>query len=201
MGLGNALNTGIKCCSYNIVARMDSDDVCFPDRFEKQLRYLSENPEIAALGSYVDEFNIYPGDIKSTRKLPITHDKLEEISKKRNPFNHPTVMFKKDVVENVGSYQEIPLFEDYYLWLKIINNGYIISNLPESLLHFRTGNDMIGRRHGWSYAKKEIRFYNKCINDKLLTRKEGYCALIVRLPMRLVSKVLLRFIYKKYLRK
>jgi glycosyltransferase involved in cell wall biosynthesis len=201
MGLGRALNEGIKYCSYNIVARMDSDDICFPDRFEKQLRYLSENPEISVLGSSLDEFNTYPGDIKSTRRLPATYDELKKISKRRNPLNHPTIMFKKDVVEKAGSYQEIPLFEDYYLWLKIIAQRYVIANLPESLLYFRTGNDMIGRRYGLSYAKKEIHFYNVCIKNKLLTRKEGYCALVMRLPMRFVSKALLLVIYNKYLRK
>jgi glycosyltransferase involved in cell wall biosynthesis len=201
MGLGNALNEGLKYCSHNVIARMDSDDISFSDRFEKQLHYLSKNAEITVLGSYVDEFNMHPGDIKSTRKLPVTHNRLMRISKKRNPFNHPTVMFKKDIVENVGSYQEIPLFEDYYLWLRIIKKGYPVANLPESLLHFRTGNDMIVRRHGWRYAKKEFRFYNKCINDKLLTKTEGYFALIMRLPMRLISQRLLLFIYRKYLRK
>jgi glycosyltransferase involved in cell wall biosynthesis len=201
MGLGNALNEGIKYCSYNIIARMDSDDICLPDRFEKQLRYLSENADTAIVGTYIDEFNMCPGDIKSTRKLPTTHSQLERISKMRNPFNHPTVMFKKDVVENVGSYQEIPLFEDYYLWLKIIKKGYTVANLSESLLYFRIGNDMIGRRAGWRYAKKEIHFYNTCIKNKLLTRKEGFFALSVRLPMRFVPKTLLLFMYRQCLRK
>jgi glycosyltransferase involved in cell wall biosynthesis len=200
-GLGKALNEGLKHCSHEWIARMDSDDICFPDRFEKQLQFLSENSEIVVLGTSMDEFNLQPGDIESIRKLPETHNKLLRFARKRNPFNHPTVMFNKKIIDDIGSYQEVPLFEDYHLWLRVIQKGYKVANLPKSLLYFRIGKDIIRRRHGWSYVKKEFYFYKKCVKENLLSRKYVYFAFFTRLPMRLMPKKILSFMYKKYLRK
>jgi glycosyltransferase involved in cell wall biosynthesis len=200
-GLGSALNEGLKHCSYEWVARMDTDDICYPERFEKQLQYLSENKEIAILGTYISEFNKLPGDINSSRKLPTHHNELQLFSHWRNPLNHPTVMFKKSVIEDVGSYQEIHLFEDFYLWLRVINKGYKIANLPESLVHFRIDDNTIARRHGWNYAKKEYYFYKRCITENLLSRKDAYINFLMRLPIRFVPTKILLYIYKKYLRK
>jgi glycosyltransferase involved in cell wall biosynthesis len=201
IGLGKALNEGLKYCLYEWIARMDSDDICFPDRFEKQLQFISKNNEITVLGSSMNEFSIQPGDIKSSRKLPETHNELVSFARKRNPFNHPTVMFNKKVIEDIGSYQEVPLFEDYHLWLRVIQKGYKVANLPEPLLYFRIGEDIIRRRHGWSYVKKEFLFYKRCAKENLLSTKNAYFAFFTRLPMRLMPKKILSFLYKKYLRK
>jgi glycosyltransferase involved in cell wall biosynthesis len=201
VGLGKALNEGLKYCSYDWVARMDSDDICFPYRFEKQLQFLSESSDIAVFGTSMDEFILQPGDIESNRSLPTTHSELKLFAKKRNPFNHPTVMFNKKIIENVGSYQKVPLFEDYHLWLRVLNAGYKIANISEPLLYFRVGNDMIGRRHGYSYVKKEFYFYKRCVKENLLSKKDAFFAFFTRLPMRLIPKKILSFLYKKYLRK
>lgn len=200
VGLGNALNKGLEVCSYEIVARMDTDDICYVNRFEEQIRFLENNPEISVIGSTVQEFDVIKGDLKQFRKLPLGHEELVRFSKYRNPLSHPSVMFKKQAVLNVGSYQDMPLFEDYYLWVRMILKGYKIANIDSPLLHFRIGNDMIGRRSGFSYFNKEIHFLKSIRKIGFLTSSEYFKALIVKTPLRVLPKPLLVLIYRKLLR-
>ena len=116
-GLGKALNEGLKHCSYDLVARMDTDDIAKPDRFEKQIRVFQEHPELDVVGAWIDEFEETTSNIISTRKLPEVHDDICQFAKKRNPENHPVIMFRKQAVLAAGGYQHFPLFEDYYLWI------------------------------------------------------------------------------------
>jgi glycosyltransferase involved in cell wall biosynthesis len=199
-GLGLALNEGLKCCSNEWVARMDSDDICVPDRFEKQIHYIIQNPAITMLGGIIEEFSNQPGDISREKKVPIDYLQIKAFSKKRNPFNHPTVMFKKSTILSLGGYAHMLYFEDYYLWLKVINSGYIVSNLDTVLLHFRVGNDMIGRRHGLAYANYEINFVRNGIKSNYFTFTEGLIFIVSRLPFRLLPKSVLSAIYKKLIR-
>ena len=118
VGLGLALNHGLKECHYPIVARMDSDDICKPRRFEKQLEILRTHKEIDVVGSWIDEFLGTKENIISTRKVPETHQEILHFARYRNPMNHPTVMFRKAVIEAVDSYHDFPLFEDYDLWVR-----------------------------------------------------------------------------------
>lgn len=200
VGLGLALREGLNHCSYDIVARMDSDDICFQERFEYQLDYLLKNPDFVLVGCYIKEFNKAPNDIDQIKKVPIKHNEIVKYSKKRSPFNHPSVMFRKTAIINSGSYIDMPFFEDYYLWLRLLAKGYKVANIAKPLLYFRVGNDMVGRRHGWSYAKKEFVFYNKCYKENLLCMYSYYSSIILRIPLRLLPKSTLRFIYKTFLR-
>jgi len=200
VGLGNALNTGLKQVSNEIVARMDTDDICYPDRFEKQINFLKENPEISIVGGVVQEFDETPGDLQQFRKLPLTHNELYSFSKYRNPLSHPSVMFRKAVVLKAGSYKDMPLFEDYYLWIRIIMNGFKIANISEPILHFRVGNDMIGRRSGMSYIKKEIHFLKTINNMGFISNIDFLKSVLMKLPLRVLPKRFLAFIYKRVLR-
>ncbi len=199
-GLGRALNEGLKHCTYDIVARMDTDDIAKPDRFEKQLSFLEAHPEIDVVGSWIDEFEGSIDNILSVRKLPETPEELFQYGKSRNPINHPAVMFRKSAVLRNGSYQHFPLFEDYYLWVRMLMNGSKFYNIQESLLYFRTSPDMFKRRGGIKYAltemKLQYRFY-----------KLGYISLyqmlkndIVRTVVRLIPNSFRSIIYQKVLR-
>jgi glycosyltransferase involved in cell wall biosynthesis len=200
VGLGCALNIGINHCSFEIIARMDSDDIAYHCRFEDQLQFLACHPEISVLGSAVQEFNEVPGDLNRFRRPPQTFTELKHFAKYRNPLNHPSVVFrKKDVVE-ANSYIDMPLFEDYYLWVRLIINGFQIANLSQPLLHFRVGNDMIGRRHGLSYLKKEYAFLKAIKRLGFITKAQMYISLISKSPTRLMPKNILEFIYIKFLR-
>lgn len=152
-GLGKALNFGLLKCSNPLVARADSDDVCAPDRFEKQLRYLEEHPEIGIVGSFIGEFDTDWKHPNRTKTLPLSHEELKEMAKLRNPLNHMTVMMRRDEILRIGSYNNIPYTEDYELWVRALVNGVRIANVGEVLVHARIGNGMVRRRGTRKYIR------------------------------------------------
>ena len=158
-GLGNALNEGIKHCKNELVARMDSDDIAYPDRCEKQMAVFNAHPEVSICSGIVEEFTTDPNTVDAKRVPPETNAEIVEFAKKRNPFNHPCVMYKKSAVEAVGSYQDLYLLEDYYLCIRMLMAGYQGYNIQEPLLHMRAGSDMYLRRAGWKYAKTQARLF------------------------------------------
>ena len=200
VGLGVALSKGLKYCSYELIARMDTDDISKFDRFEKQLNVFKQHPELSVVGSWVDEFTDVPEDSKTQRKLPKTNDELVVFAKKRNPLNHPSVMFKKSDIKSVGSYQPFPLFEDYYLWARLICGGYQLFNIQESLLYFRSNPQMIVRRGGWRYAVSEIKFLRILYKLKLCGMGTFLRNVVVRFPIRVAPTKIRSYIYQKFLR-
>jgi glycosyltransferase involved in cell wall biosynthesis len=199
-GLGNALKEGIKHCSYGYVARMDADDICQNYRFERQISFLEDNSEVTLVGSNVQEFSFVPGDLDQFRKLPLTNDELHKYSKFRNPINHPTVMFRKSHIIAVGSYEDVPSFEDYFLWLKLLSRGYKLRNMDDSLLFFRIGNDIMDRRSGLRYLKKEYLFLLKVYKNGYITLLDFSFSLFARFCVRMLPKAGISFIYKFLLR-
>lgn len=201
VGLGKALNEGLKHCSHELVARMDTDDIAKPDRFEKQLAIFERYPQVEVVSSWIDEFKDNPTNVISTRKLPEFPYEIYLYAKKRCPINHPVVMFKKDSVSFAGGYQHFPLFEDYFLWIRLLLNGSKFYNIQESLLLFRTSNNMYKRRGGWKHALTELHFQN-------YIRKLGFIGwynfiknVIIRFTTRILPNRIRIFIYKNFLRK
>lgn len=121
MGLGKALNIGLSECSFNIVARMDSDDICNFRRFEKQLKQLEEEPYLDLVGSNIVEFYNTPSEPKFIRKVPSDITGIKAMIKKRNPINYVSVMFKKSAIIEAGGYKTLLFLEDYYLWVRMIS--------------------------------------------------------------------------------
>ena len=200
-GLGKALNEGLKHCSYDLVARMDTDDIAKPDRFEKQIRVFQEHPELDVVGAWIDEFEETTSNIISTRKLPEVHDDICQFAKKRNPFNHPCVMYKKSAVEAVGSYQDFYLLEDYYLWLRMLMAGYQGYNIQEPLLHMRAGSDMYLRRAGWKYAKTQARLFKFMKSQGFIGKGQYIKSCVIRSGSALAPNWLRKFMFEKVLRK
>ncbi len=151
VGLGKALAIGVDECTYDLIARMDTDDIMMSSRIEKQLTEFTNDPKLAIVGSNIDEFYDSPESIVGRRIVPETNEEICSFSKKRNPFNHMTVMFKKSAVLDVGNYQPMMGFEDYYLWVRLLKAGYKGKNIQESLVYARTGEDMYARRGGKRY--------------------------------------------------
>lgn len=157
-GLGNALNIGLKYCKNELIARMDSDDVSLPERCEKEIEAFSEQPDLSVCSAFIQEF--WDQSLLGKRVLPEKHEEIIAFSKKRNPFSHPVVMFKKSDVEKAGGYSErYHLFEDYYLWIRMLMSGCKCYNIQEVLLNMRTPLDMYKRRGGWQYAKDMLKFH------------------------------------------
>lgn len=198
-GLGKALNEGLKYCSYNLVARMDTDDIAKPDRFEKQLQVFKKHPEIDVCSSWIEEFDENINNILSIKKLPENHQEIVHYAKHRCPVNHPVVMYKKDAVLRTGGYEGFP--EDYRLWIKMLLNGYKFYNIQESLLYFRFSKDMIKRRGGWKYAIDDIKSQVSFYNMGFLSLPTLLYNIIIRITVRLIPNSLRVTIYKKFLRK
>lgn len=199
-GLGIALNEGLKHCSFDIVARMDTDDVAKQDRFEKEISVLEKYPEIDIVGAWVDEFIEIPSNVVSTRKVPEKHEEILKYSKYRAPVNHPSVMFRKKAVLDAGSYLDLKLYEDYYLWARMLMNGAVFYNIQESLLYFRITDETYKRRGGIKYASVELNFLRKMYKIHFLSFSEYLINIIVHTSVRLVPNNLRAFLYKHILR-
>lgn len=197
-GLGNALNEGLKHCSHELVARMDTDDVCKPHRFERQLKLFSEHPEVDVCSCWIDEFIDDTVNIISHRKLPELNNDIVRYAKGRCPVNHPAVMYRRSRVMKVGGYQGFP--EDSYLWVKLMMDGAVFYNIQESLIYFRTSNDVYKRRGGWKYAKDDIKAQWTFYRMGFLTFFELAKNVMIRGTVRLMPNFLRMWIYRKFLR-
>ncbi|QYJ83761.1 glycosyltransferase [Shewanella aegiceratis] len=193
-GLGVALNVGLSHCSFKLVARMDTDDICLPDRFEKQLNVF-DNQDVDVCGSWISEFENEPDLITAIRTLPESHKDLSSYSKFKNPINHPSVMFRLDKIVNVGGYEDVRFFEDYYLWLKLLDSGSKFYNIQEPLVNMRAGVSQLTRRSGLSYARDEYKFLYKSWNKGFFTFFQFSKCCIFRVPARVLPKNILAKIY------
>ncbi|MBP6128157.1 glycosyltransferase [Flavobacterium sp.] len=200
VGLGKALAIGLDACSYELVARMDTDDIATSNRFELQINYLIKNPNCFLVGSNIEEFQHQPGDLKSIKRVPEHDTDIKYFLYKRSPFNHPSVVFRKSKIIAVDSYKQMLSFEDYYLWFRLVKSGGNYYNFQEPLLYFRVGNDMIGRRHGLEYALKEFQLFKTLHQEKFISYIQFMKFISVRFPLRIIPKKLLNFIYFKVLR-
>ena len=118
---------------------------------------MKENPDVDIVGSWIAEFEYEPNDIYAHRKTPTSHHKLIHYAKRRNPFNHMSVMFKKTMVMKSGNYGNYRWAQDYHLWVKMILNGAILANIPETLVFARAGQSMIKRRGGQEHFRNEVK--------------------------------------------
>lgn len=195
-GLAYALSYGLQYVKTELVARMDSDDICVRDRFERQVAFMENHPEIAISSGYIEEFETNPRRPVSTRSVPLTSEAIHRYLKRRSPFNHVAVMFRKSAVLSAGNYQSVPYFEDYDLWVRMDQKGFLGANLPVTLVYARIGNDMIGRRQGLSYCRHELFFLRRARESGFLSFPEYLAALAVRIPVRLLPKPVLALVYK-----
>ncbi len=185
-GLGLALADGVPLCSYDLIARMDTDDICRADRFEKQLDYLVENPTVDVVGCHILEFDKDQSDIVAAREVPLKHDDIVKYQKKRSAFNHVTVMMKKEAVLRAGNYKNAPLMEDDMLWADMILSGAVCANIDDYLVYVRTGDGMIERRGGFSYFKKYKKGRKMILDTGFISFFDYIKTLVVQLVIALV---------------
>lgn len=199
-GLGNALNIGIKHCKHELVARMDSDDISRPNRCERQLKVFAKHPEVSIVSGTVEEFSASIYEIEARRVLPKKQESIIKFAQKRNPFNHPCVMYKKSAIENAGGYQGFYLLEDYYLWVRMLQNGCIGYNIQEPLLWMRAGSDMYKRRSGWRYAKSQQALFRYMKDSRFIGPGQYVKSVVIRSASSLTPNWLREFMYKSILR-
>ena len=200
-GLGIALQQGLLRCKYKLVARMDSDDISLPNRFELQLKEFEKNPNLTIVGGYIREFDSQTGKKISVRKVPLDDEKIKKYIKTRSPFNHPTVMFKKGDVLKAGNYQTFYQMEDYYLWVRLVKANYQMKNIPEVLLEFRTDSEMFARRGGYKYFRSNKDLLKQMLKMKII----NYPYYLFNVTIRVIAQVLMpntirTIFYKRILR-
>lgn len=170
VSLGLALDAGLQHCRNDLVARMDADDISLPERCEKLLKLFADNPELAIAGANIDEFYGDPSHVVFSRVVPSDHAGIRKFMRRRSPFNHPTVMYRKSAVLRCGGYGSSPRKEDLSLFARMLNNGCLALNLPESLLLYRSSPDNYKRRktwvNCWGYIQVEWDHFRR-----------GYCSL------------------------
>ncbi|MCI6381286.1 MAG: glycosyltransferase [Fusobacterium mortiferum] len=201
LGLGLALNLGLYNCKNELVARMDTDDISLPTRCEKQLKKFSENKELGIVGTMIDEFSEDEGEIISSRKVPITYEEIYKFSKRRSPFNHPTVMYKKSLVLDVGGYKDLKKCQDFNLFGRMLQNGVKAENIPETLLLFRAGDNFMEKRGNWLSTKSYIKSSYDLFQIGYTNILDFLYVFFGQLTIFIVPIFLRKIIYKRLLRK
>lgn len=200
VGLGRALSIGLAECKNELVARMDSDDIALPTRCKKQVAYMEAHPDCDILGFQIDEYDDKMERCIYKRTVPTAHEEIAAYAKKRNPFNHMTVMYKKSSVLAAGNYMDCPLFEDYFLWCRMLKNGCRMANLDEVLLKMRGGESMYQRRGGKGYGRCIVHFQNELLKMGFITKKEYRRNKFIRLTVSAMPNFLRKYFYEKKLR-
>lgn len=197
--LGRALAKGVLLCRQEYIARMDTDDIAVPERLALQEAYFKLHPETAVVGGMIEEF--LPGGKKRVKIMPESHNEIVRYGKYRNPMNHMTVMFRKEAVLQSGNYRHFPLLEDYDLWSRMLACGAIFHNLPQILMHVRTGKELYQRRGGFSYflSHKELRKLQLQLG--LVNQTEYLCSLAASFGFAMQPSWMRAWLYQWCLRK
>lgn len=200
-GLGKALNEGLPLCKNELIARMDSDDISMPDRCEKQVKAFMDDPELDIVGCPVKEFVGTPDNVVGQRLVPLDNEAIHKYVRRRDPFNHPTVMYRKSKVMKYGPYGDYRKNQDTDLWIKLLcKGGCKAINIDEFLLMFRFDEGTFRKRKSWTNTKT-------LINIRWRAFKEKYCSFIdfvvvsgAQLMIYIMPSGLQRFIYQHILR-
>lgn len=198
--LGRALAKGLEICKNELIARMDTDDIACPNRFEIQYEYMMKHPEVAVCGGWIEEFDD-EGRYRKIKKVPIDRKDILNYLKYRNSVNHVTVMFRKNEILQAGNYRHFPYMEDYYLWCRVVVNGGIIVNLPEVFVQVRVNEGVYNRRGGLKYFMHHYSFRREQRKLGLLNVSEFVIALLLSLGITLMPSSLRKVVYQKMLRR
>lgn len=201
LGLGLALNVGLKQCRNELVARMDTDDCSKPNRCEKQLARFLEKPYLAIVGSHIDEFSGEISNVISQRIVPTTSEDIYKFSKKRSAFNHPAVMYSKTAVLENNGYSDLKRNQDVDLFGRMQFEGYKAENIDEALLLFRSSDELAKRRKSWQNTWSYIATIRKFWKMGYSSFSDYAIVAIAQTGMYLMPVKMQNYIYKKLLRK
>lgn len=192
-GLATALNLGLKYCEGQYIIRCDADDINLPDRFEILLREFSRL-NVDVLGTQIVEFSTGE-EGRFHKHVPLRHEEIKSFALYRNPMNHMSVIFRKSAVLAVGGYPNILLKEDYALWLKMINMGFIFANLPETLVNARVNSQFFSRRGGRLHVVSEVQLLRLKLLLSVWPKHLIIISSILRIMTMLLPKILLKVFY------
>ena len=157
IGLARALEEGLGRCTHEIVARMDADDISRPERFGVQVPLVAAGVDI--VGSAIEEFGD-EGRVQDARAVvrtpPLSAQEIAAAARFHSPFNHPSVVYRRSAVVAAGGYQDLPLMEDYWLFVRMLHNGAVAMNVPDPLVLYRVGAGAYARRGGRQLLRSEL---------------------------------------------
>lgn len=201
-GLAAALNLGLRHAKHNLVARMDADDISVLDRFEIQKKLFEDDPDLIILGGLIEESTEDRRYRLGTRWVPQTHKEILRYAKRRCPFNHMTVMFRREEILKLGGYVDFKsVGDDYFLWIQALLAGYKCGNLHSTLVLVRAGESLTNRRRGRTYWRAELEMLQKMRSVSFLNPVQYWYSVILRLLLRHLPVGFLDFCYKKILRR
>ncbi len=197
VGLGPALDQGMAACAHDIVARMDADDIAVPHRFEVQVPVVEQGADL--VGSSLLEFGTSAEDIVGRRVPPIDPEQIVRYSRFHQPFNHPTIVYRRSMVQAVGGYSSLPLMEDYLLFAKMIQHGARVANIAEPLVLYRVGAGAYARRGGVRLLKSEWALQRRLRSLAFISRTEFARNVVLRGTYRLVPERLRKAAYRHWI--
>lgn len=200
-GLGEALRIACENCRYDYIARMDSDDISLPYRFEKQMRVFDEHPEVGMVGGMITEFVGSPDNIVDSRVLPLDNDGIYRMMQTRCGVNHVTVIIRKSDLMEAGNYSGRFRQEDFYLWARMMKNKVVIQNIPDVVVNVRSGADQFARRGGMKYFHEHMKVFKFMYHEGLISYPvllENYC---LRFAQVAFPTTLRTWVYQHLLRK
>lgn len=205
MGIGVALNIGLQHCTHELVARMDSDDIAVEERMQLQLEELEKYPDVSVLGGQIAEFYDSPEQITGYRQVPTDVHQIREYIRFRNPMNHMTVVLRKSHILGVGNYQDVPGFEDYFLWTSLTAQGYKMRNISDVCCVVRADAGLYSRRGGIRYFHNTMRI-ERFLREKGIISRQQFCRNVavrfagtILLPPRARKAVFVHFLRKRNL--
>ncbi len=201
-GLAHAMQVAVNHATTPFLARMDSDDICLPDRFEKQMRCFEEDPELSIVGGMITEFVDTPENIVTRRVLPLEDKDIKRFMKSRCGVNHVTVIFKKEDLLKAGNYRSDFRQEDYYLWVRMMKTGCKFKNIPYVVVNVRSGADQFARRSGWHYFLGHCAIFRYMYHEGLISWLRLAYNYIVRFIVQfLMPNGMRTWVYQHVLRK
>jgi Glycosyl transferase family 2 len=195
VGLGPALDAGLEVCKYDVVARMDADDISLPHRFAVQMPVVEDGADL--VGSGLLEFGDGADDVVGRRIPPTEPAAIRARSRFADPFNHPTVVYRRGCVQAVGGYGDFALMEDYLLWAKMILAGARVANVAEPLVLYRVGAGAYRRRGGLAQLRTELGLQRRLHALGFTTRAQYLRNVAVRGGYRLAPEGLRRVAYRR----
>ena len=201
-GTAKCANTGLALCKNDYIMKMDSDDICLPERAAIQMEYLAQHPDISILGCFIREFDSDSGEEIAVRKTPVANDEIRTFAKRRAPFNNQTLVYKKSAAQKIGGYsEELERCEDYDFMVRMLADGALAANIPQVLVLYRVTHENLKRRRNLKNTKSFIAVRKKIYKSGYSGFFDFLIPCIGQVLLFIVPSFVTGLIYKKLLRK
>ncbi len=200
-GFPACLNKGLSVATGDYIIRFDTDDYCNADRIEKQISFFMQHPEIVLISAPMEEYDDELKSLLGIRQVPQTHKQITAYAKWRNPFNHPSVAYKRSVAIELGGYPDVTANEDYAFFCNFLAKGYLTANLTDVIVKARAGNAFASRRRGKRYLKGEIQALKYIQKIGFYSWTTYQIHFFTKVFFRIMPSKIVELFYKRFLRK